>query len=128
MDDLSRSRHFNGLSQARRDRDEHAVPQAWCDDDDDADIVVSQRLLELHSTIGRYEHIERSLRTTQQVTVFETCPTLLLYRADRAAGKVAAQPSRHVLVEQNTPHAIFASNARPASSRNATACSCVTVG
>lgn len=55
-------------------------------------------------------------------------PTFFLHRTDLETGEAPTKQPRQVLIEENAPHAIFATNARLASSRNANTCSRLTPG
>jgi hypothetical protein len=76
-------------------------------------------------------------RNAKQLAVLETPPAFFLHRPRSpehrsslrlCVRQLAAQLAGKVFVEENSLHAMFASSARPASSRNATACSLVTPG
>ena len=68
------------------------------------------------------------LRTRQKLAVREAGPVLFLNRSDGEFRQIAARLARQVLVQQYAFQAMRASSARPASSRNAIACSRDTLG
>src|ERR1043165_1837973 len=85
-------------------------------------------LLKLEAFIRSHENIESLETAAQYFAVFERRPMLFLDCANRKFRKLTPELSRHVFIEQNSPHAICANAAGAASSRNATACSRVTLG
>lgn len=128
MNDLSRRYAANRRAQFWCRTLEYLELKSWRDDHDDADREGCELLLILHSPIGGEQHIEIRFGAPKEITVPEGAPPLFLNRADLEIGKAPPQQPREVLVEQDALHAIFATSARLASSRNATACSRLTPG
>lgn len=116
------------LSQWLQGAFEHLELQAWRHDDDDSYPERRQPLLVLHSAIRGEQHVEASFRAPQQLTVLECTPTLLLNGSDLELGQFATKQSRQILVEEHPSHAISATSARLASSKNAKTCSRDTPG
>jgi len=97
-------------------------------DDNDADCERSQRLLVLHSAIRGQQYVEAILSTTQKLAILVGAPPFFLNGTNLEVGQFAPEQARQVLVEENALHAIFASSALLASSRNAKTCSRLTPG
>lgn len=93
------------MRQPRIDRGDHH----------DADGKVGQVLLMLKALIRCDQHVERFRGAPQQLSILNRRPTFLLNRANRELRQIAPELARHVLIEENTSHAICASAARPAS-------------
>lgn len=85
-------------------------------------------MLILHASIGCDEYFESLFSTVQEVAVLKCSPALFLYRTYYTIRQVAAKLARQVFVEEDSSHAMFASSARPASSRKPTAWSRLTPG
>src|SRR6185295_2415350 len=126
--DLAGPNRGDRLSKLRTNGLQDRIPETWGDDHDDADLVARQRLLELHTPVRRHEDIEVRRRAPEQRSVLEASPAFFLDRSDNTSGKLAAELAWHVFVEEDALHAILASNAWLAASRNATAVSRVTPG
>src|SRR3954468_20608368 len=99
-----------------------------CSENHDADSELWDVLLILESLVGREQHVERLGRASQQLAIEDRRPPFFLNGADFEVDQIAPKLPRHVFIEQHPPHAICANAARPAASRNATACSRVTLG
>lgn len=97
-------------------------------DDNDANRQLLEILLIFHPLVDGHKNFELLNGKCEQLTVLERRPTLLLRGSDGEIRQVAPQLAWHVLVEKDSPHAICASAALPASSINATDCSRDTLG
>ena len=80
------------------------------------------------TSVGGEEHIKCGFRPAEELSVLKRSPSFLLHGTNCEFREVSSQLARQVFIEKNAPHAIFATKARPASSRKAIACSRLTPG
>ena len=81
------------------------------DDHDDAHPKRRELLLVLDSSVCGEKHIKATLGAPQEIAVRKRTPTFLLNGTDLNLGKLPSKQPRHVLVEQDPFHAIFATSA-----------------
>lgn len=96
--------------------------------DNNRNIEAGKILLKLQPSISGQQDVEVILCAPEKLTIRIARPTLFLNRPNCKLGQVTPKLSWQVLVKQYASQAMRASSARPASSRNAMACSRETLG
>lgn len=83
-----------------------AEPCIECFDYDNTDCEPGHILLILHSLICSDKDVEYRRRVAKKVPVLQARPAFLLNSSDRELRQIAPKLSRHVLIEEDSSHAI----------------------